>query len=296
MREKSTSQRAVRLSPIAGSWYPGTAPQLEATVAGLIARAARPTLPGSVRALIAPHAGYPYSGGVAAHAYAQIEGATYETVVILGPDHRGATQFYGIADCDYYQTPLGQVAVDQELVQALSRLVALERIRHDTEHSLEIQLPFLQHTLHDFTLLPIMMGYPLAPRFGAEGWQSCQMLSEALTQVLRARDRVLLVASTDLSHLYSYRDVVRYDGVFMELLKAFNPQRLAEALMAGECHACGGGPVVTGMMTATALGADTVSVLTYANSGDVTGDKRPGNYIVGYLAAAITASDATQNR
>ena len=106
---------------------------------------------------------------------------------------------------------------------------------------------------------------------------------------------MLLVASTDLSHLYDYRDVVRYDNVFIQLLKGFDAQRLASSLMAGECHACGGAPVVTVMMTAQALGADRATVLTYANSGDVTGDKQRGHYTVGYVAAAITASVSAQS-
>lgn len=280
--------RRVRPSPIAGSWYPGGQKQLAATVDELMSRAPRPALPGRVVGLVAPHAGYPYSGAIAAHAYAQVQGATFDTVVLIGPDHRGASGAYGVADYRYFQTPLGLVEVDLALVERLGSMIALDRIEDDEEHSLEIQLPFLQRALGPFTLVPIMMGYPLMPRFGEAGWKACQLLSDALIKALQGRDAVLLVASTDLAHLYDYNETVRYDRVFMDLVAGFDAERLARALLEGRCHACGGAAVVTAMTVAQARGATGATVLAYTNSGDVTGRKTMGDYTVGYTAVAMT--------
>jgi hypothetical protein len=280
----------VRSSVIAGAWYPGGRQQLESTVDNLLARAHLPALPGAVKGLIAPHAGYSYSGGIAAHAYATVKGASYGTVVLLGPDHRGATGAYGVAACKFFQTPLGEVPIEAELLDGLSQRVALDRVAGDEEHSLEIQLPFLQRCLGSFSLLPVMMGYPLMAGYGAVAWKACQSLSQALIEVLAGRDDVLLVASTDLSHLYDYDEVTRYDKTFADLVQAFDPERLAKALMANTCHACGGAAVVTMMMVAKARGADKATLLAYTNSGDVTGSRRSGQYTVGYAAVALTAS------
>jgi AmmeMemoRadiSam system protein B len=283
------ASRVVRPSPIAGTWYPGGQKQLQATVDGLIAKADKPALPGAVVALISPHAGYPYSGAIAAHAYAQVQGAPLRTVALLGPDHRGAAGAFGVADYRFFETPLGKVEVDSGLLQRLGAMIALDKIEVDEEHSLEIQLPFLQRVLGQFTLLPITMGYPLMPRAGEAGRKACQLLSRALVEVLAGRDDVLLVASTDLSHLYDYHQVVRYDRLFTTLVAQFDADKLSEALSAGQCHACGGAAVVTVMMVAKARGARSATVLAYANSGDVTGRKTTGDYTVGYAAAAITA-------
>jgi AmmeMemoRadiSam system protein B len=278
----------VRPSPIAGTWYPGSAAQLQATVDDLMAKASAPQLPGQVVGLISPHAGYPYSGAIAAHAYAQVRRTAFSTVVLLGPDHRGATGAYGVAAYRFFETPLGKVEVDGDLLAKLSGLVAIDRIEFDEEHSLEIQLPFLQRAIGQFTLLPIMMGYPLMPRFGQQGLAACQMLTKALVEILAGRENVLLVASTDLSHLYDYRQVVRYDGAFTRLVAEFDADRMAQALMSGECQACGGAGVVTIMQVAKARGAHQATVLAYANSGDVTGRKAEGDYTVGYSAVAFT--------
>lgn len=277
----------VRPSFIAGAWYPGRQPQLEATVDSLLAQVKVPRLPGRLMGLIAPHAGYQYSGAIAAHAYAQLTGRTFGSVIILGPDHAGASGLYGVSTFKYYQTPLGPVEIDRELLDELDRLVALDHVDDEREHSLEIQLPFLQRTLKSFRVLPIMMGYPLAPHSHREGWQACQTLSKALTRLLETRDDVLLVASSDLAHQYDYRETVRYDRAFVDLLRTYNADRLAQGLMAGQCQACGGVPIVTMLMATRTLGGRGISVLTHANSGDVTGDKQPGHYTVGYLAAAV---------
>jgi hypothetical protein len=274
----------IRQSVIAGSWYPGQLDALRRTLAGYLADAEKVELEGELKALISPHAGYAYSGPTAAYAYKQLEdGAAFETVALLSPVHQAYLGRFAVTKASYYETPLGLVEVDAELVEILGKEVTLNRVGFDGEHSLEIQLPFLQQVLGTFTLLPVMLGQSLTSN---RGLAACRELSAALAKLLRGR-KALIVASTDLSHLYDYNEVVRHDRVMVELVERFDIEGLARALIEGRCHACGGAPVVTALLTAQALDANRAKVLHYTNSGDVTGNRRPGSYTVGYMAAAI---------
>jgi AmmeMemoRadiSam system protein B len=281
---KEIKAGSIRQSVIAGSWYPGQPDALRRTLEDYLADAEKVELEGEVRALISPHAGYAYSGPTAAHAYKQLEdGPAFETVAVLSPLHQAYLGRFAVTKAGYYETPLGLVEVDAELVEALGKEVTLNRVGFDGEHSLEIQLPFLQQVLGTFTLLPVMLGEPLT---SGRGLATCRELSAALAKLLRDR-KALIVASTDLSHLYDYNDVVRHDRVMVELVERFDIEGLARALMEGRCQACGGAPVVTALLAAQALGANRAEVLHYTNSGDVTGNRRLGSYTVGYMAAAV---------
>jgi len=274
----------IRQSVIAGDWYPGQPDVLRRTLKGYLADAEKVELEGELKALISPHAGYAYSGPTAAYAYKQLEnGHAFDTVAVLSPLHQAYLGRFAVTKASHYETPLGLVEVDAELVEALGKEVTLNRAGFDGEHSLEIQLPFLQQVLGTFTLLPVMLGEPLT---SDRGLTACRELSAALAKLMRDR-KALIVASTDLSHLYDYDDVVRHDRVMVELVERFDVEGLARALIEGRCHACGGAPVVTTLLTAQALGANRAMVLHYTNSSDVTGNRRPGSYIVGYMAAAI---------
>jgi AmmeMemoRadiSam system protein B len=275
---------SIRQSVIAGSWYPGQPDVLRRTLAGYLAEAEKVELEGELKALVSPHAGYAYSGPTAAYAYKQLEdGPAFDTVAVLSPLHQAYLGRFAVSKADYYETPLGLVEVDADLVEALGKEVTLNRVGNDGEHSLEIQLPFLQQVLGTFTLLPVMLGESLS---NDRSLATCRELSEALAKLLRDR-KALLVASTDLSHLYDYNDVVRHDRVMVELVERFDIGGLARALMEGRCQACGGAPVVAALLTAQAWGANRAKVLHYTNSGDVTGNRRPGNYTVGYMAAVV---------
>ena len=274
----------IRQSVIAGDWYPGQPDVLRRTLKGYLADAEKVELEGELKALISPHAGYAYSGPTAAYAYKQLEnGHAFDTVAVLSPLHQAYLGRFAVTKASHYETPLGLVEVDAELVEALGKEVTLNRAGFDGEHSLEIQLPFLQQVLGTFTLLPVMLGEPLT---SDRGLAACRELGAALAKLMRDR-KALIVASTDLSHLYDYDDVVRHDRVMVELVERFDVEGLARALIEGRCHACGGAPVVTTLLTAQALGANRAMVLHYTNSSDVTGNRRPGSYIVGYMAAAI---------
>ena len=267
--------RDIRRSVIAGTWYPGTKAELGRMLDGFLDNAKKEELGGELMGLIAPHAGYVYSGQVAAYAYKQLEGLDFPIVAIVSPVHRMFVGRYAVTAKRYYETPLGLVEVDGELVDALDEAVGLNRVERDDEHSLEIQLPFLQRVLGRFKLLPVMMGDQSLP--------ACRALGEALAGVLRGK-RALLVASTDLSHFHPYDTAVRLDRVVLDHIEKFDPEGLALDLERGRCEACGGGPVIAVMLAAKALGANRARVLKYANSGDVTGDRWQ---VVGYMAGAI---------
>lgn len=269
----------VRQSVIAGKWYPGQPDALRRTLEGYLADAEKVKLEGELKALISPHAGYAYSGPTAAYAYKQLEdGPAFDTVAVLSPIHQAFLGRFAVTRASYYETPLGLVEVDAELVEALGKDVTLNRIGFDGEHSLEIQLPFLQHMLGEFTLLPVMMG--------DQGLRACRELSAAVTKVVGEED-ALLVASSDLAHLHDYQEVVAHDRYVQKFVNDFDPEGLASSLAKNEAQACGGGPIVTVMLAAKERGADTAKVLRHMNSGDVTGMRTPGQYTVGYLAGVI---------
>ena len=267
--------KIVRHSVIAGSWYPGTEEQLRKTVQGYLDNVEKEELDGERIGLISPHAGYIYSGQVAAYAYRQLDGASYDAVAIISPVHRMFVGRFAATSAAAYETPLGLVEVDAELVEATDREVGLTRVPQDNEHSLEIQLPFLQVVLGEFKLLPIMIG--------DQELSSCQKLGTALARVLKGKN-VLLVASTDLSHFHNYDTAVRLDKIILEHVGSYDPEGLAKDLERGKCEACGGGPVIAVMLAAQELGANKAKALKYMNSGDVTGDR---SQVVGYMAAAL---------
>jgi AmmeMemoRadiSam system protein B len=259
-------------------WYPASAGELRREVSGHIDRAALLDLAsGSVVGLIAPHAGYFFSAHVAGAGYRQVRGGDYDTVVLIGPDHTGAAMG-GLALPDFavWRTPLGDVPVDGELVALLERRVALRRVRRDQEHSLEVQLPFLQVALGDFKLLPIMMG--------SQSPEACHEMGLAVADAVRER-RPLLVASTDLSH-YQPDPVARdLDQHTLSYVLNFDPQGLVQALTRGEAHACGGGPVAAVMFAARELSATQARLVKYATSGDVWTDRAQ---VVGYASVVLT--------
>ncbi len=278
---------AVRTSAIAGTWYPGDGADLRATVEHFVRLA--PAVPAHrVVALVCPHAGYRYSGPTAAHAYRQMQGRVVRRVILLGPLHRPVWGSplgpYNVPAEAAFRTPLGDVPVDQAFVAQLGRQVPLVPVRGDEEHSLEIQLPFLQVVLGSFKIVPIMMADDIAAPGAPERLQALAMALAAGWD-----EETLVVCSTDLSHQHDYEAVRRTDEELLRHLRAFDLDGLEGALRAGTAEACGATGLLVTMRTARATGATRVQVLHYTTSGDVTGDRRPGTYTVGYVAAAACA-------
>jgi AmmeMemoRadiSam system protein B len=266
---------------IAGQWYPGNAPELRETIEGYLAQVEPVELPGEPLALISPHAGYAYSGQTAAYSYSQVRDRNYDIVAVVSPLHRVPLGRFAVTAADAYQTPLGQVSVDHDLVDALGEHVSIKRVGYDGEHSLEIQLPFLQVALDRFRLLPVMVG--------ASSFDAGRQLGESLAQILHGR-RALLVASTDLHHIDNYREVVRRDQTVVEAVGGFDLEQVREALSAPDSTVCGRIPVYAVLTAAQAMGATGAQVLHHTTSGDVTGMRASGQYTVGYMAAAIYRS------
>jgi MEMO1 family protein len=278
------SGRDIRLSILAGSWYPASPDVLTQSIEGFLSNANTPRPKGALTALIVPHAGYKYSGPVAAHAYSLIRGAGFRRIILVGPSHRVRFRGVSVNLQSGYETPLGIVPVDRETgLRIIDTGPRINWVRqaHASEHSLEIQLPFLQTVLDEFRIIPIVMGQ--------QDLETCMGLADALVRVLGKSRDTLILASSDLSHFHPYDRAVAIDNRFVERVRQFDPRGLSQDLILGNCEACGGGPVITTLLAAGKLGADRALILKYANSGDTAGDR---SRVVGYLAAALfKASD-----
>jgi AmmeMemoRadiSam system protein B len=265
---------------VAGTWYPDTAASLTNAVDRLLTGADETAgdWTGDLVALIAPHAGLKYSGPVAAHAYRLLRRRTFDIAVLVGPSH--FVGFEGVAAyCSgAFETPMGLVAIDEDAAAALMRSTAVVHehdAAHAREHSLEMQLPFLQRFAPEMPILPLVMGQQTDATVRA--------LAEGLAETLRGR-RPLLVASSDLSHYHPASVAARLDQVVLDRVAEFDADGLQAVLDDNSEHACGGGPLVAVMRAARQLGAADTRILQYADSGDVSGDK---SSVVGYMAGAI---------
>ncbi len=268
----------VRHPAVAGLFYDADPVRLDRTVSELLqeSRGKRPG--GRLVGLISPHAGYMYSGSTAAKGYVLLEGLKFDTVVIVGPSHREFFNGISIYPGDGFLTPLGEVPIDQEIRDALvsiSSSIRSGESGHRAEHSVEVQLPFLQKVLGSFSFVPIVMGNQTR--------LLCDTLAEALARSLLDRN-ALLVASSDLSHYHSYDTALSLDRQILEDVEAFDENSLMMKLEQQRVEACGGGPMVTVMKALKKLGADASNVIFYCNSGDVTGEK---DAVVGYLSAVF---------
>lgn len=276
---KRTKEETVR-PPVAGKmgFYPYSKSLLSQEVYNLLASAPPLTLNGELVALIVPHAGYQYSGFTAAHAYRLLARRSYETVVIIGPAHQRVVNGAAIDIADAYETPLGKVMVDKEIADKLvkfSQLIYYEAEAHAQEHSIEVQIPFLQAVLENFKIVPVVMG-----NFS---WEYAETLSSALAQIAEEKN-ILIIASSDLSHYHPYNQAVKMDREGLNKVLKMDTSALYNLLKNGKCEMCGALPIITLLETVKKLGASRVKLLDYRNSGDVTGDK---SRVVGYSAVAF---------
>ncbi len=281
--QSTISPEMIHPSILAGSWYPEDPEELMMMVDGFL-EAVEP-IDGSPIALIVPHAGYVYSGPVAAYGFKQLINGDYETAIVIASDHQ-----YPISDPvsvwaeGAFETPLGLIPVDTELSAAIiasNPHITFDVAAHDGEHPIEIELPFLQRVCPQCKIIPILMG--------DASQESIQILAEALIEVLPGKHAVI-IASSDLSHYPSYDDAYVIDGATLTAIETGDPAQVKntiESLMAigfpnlSTC-ACGEAPIRVTMQVAKALGSDTITVLNYANSGHSPyGDQ---TQVVGYGA------------
>ncbi|MDL1895330.1 AmmeMemoRadiSam system protein B [Anaerolineae bacterium CFX7] len=266
-------------------WYPRDAAHLRFVLDELFANVPAQTDAGELLALIAPHAGIQFSGQTAAYAYQRLAGAAFERVILLGPSHYQAFDAPAVNRADFFETPLGVVPVDTELVRDLRAQIEIQLVSAEREHSLEMQLPFLQRQLQKFSILPVMLSHPFY-LYGLGAQNECETLAHALAP--RLNQNTLLVASSDLSHLHSYDAVTYFDQGLENLIVEYNLGALVDFMVnEGEPRACGDTAIVTALLTARLRGANTVRVFYRSNSGDVTGNREAGQYTVGYMAAGI---------
>jgi len=275
----------IRKPAVAGSFYPSNPDQLKKMIDSYLAGQKTEKIKGSVSALICPHAGYVYSGKVAAASYNQIINNDYETVVIIAPSHieyfRGCSVYEGNA----YETPLGKVYIDKEYTDKLvnqTDVIEYSEKGHkvskysQSEHSVEVQLPFLQIVLGKFKLVPIVMG--------EQNLKTASLLGNAIAEVFKNR-KVLIVASTDLSHFHSYEEAKLVDERIINAVSEYDYQEISEGLKEKRMEACGGYPVVATMIAAEKLGAKEVKVLDYATSADTEYGQK--SRVVGYMSAVF---------
>lgn len=280
---QSANAAKERPAAVAGAFYPSEPSRLTTVVDSALSRASVPAEHGKVVALVAPHAGYEYSGGVAAHSYALLKGIKFKRVIVIGPSHFESIRYSSVYDGDSYTTPLGRVTVDREFARKLAgsdRSIRLSSAGHDVrtqaEHSIEVQLPFLQRTIGDFAVVPIVMG--------DQSYDASRALGMALAKLLRNSDDTLLVASSDLSHYHSYQDATRMDGKLLAAITQGDFLSVSRNTETRVWEACGAAPIVAIMIAVQHLGSAPPKLLKYANSGDVTGDK---SRVVGYGALAF---------
>lgn len=269
----------MRRPAVAGQFYEGDEralrKQIDACYLGPLGPGRLPELKAGPRRIlggVAPHAGYMFSGQVAAHLYSRLAADGFaKSFVIIGPNHTGRGSGMAIA-VDDFQTPLGVAKVDQELAKALRKdLIDVDPEAHHLEHSIEVQLPFLQHISPDFKFVPLCMGF--------QDYDASRSVGEIVRDAVKGRDSVV-IASTDMSHYVAAGTAKAKDGKALKMIEAMDPEGLYETVRDENISMCGYGPV---MATMVACGAGKAMLLKYATSGDV----RPMSDVVGYASVVI---------
>jgi AmmeMemoRadiSam system protein B/AmmeMemoRadiSam system protein A len=273
----------VRPAAVAGAFYPADPKEISAMIDEMLAKVPGPQAADPILAAVAPHAGYQYSGPVAAYTYAALKGRKYTRVVVIAPTHYVAFDYTSVYDGDAYTTPLGTVPVDKAFARKLAKMSSTMKLSgsgHDItsaggEHAIEVQLPWLQKTIGSFELVPIVMG--------DQSYESSRALGLALAKLIKSdKDgSTLVLASSDLSHYHPYNEAVTIDHKTLSALAAWDYFSMSRNFGQRIWEACGGAPIVAAMIYAERLGANQARVLKYANSGDVTGDHAR---VVGYSA------------
>lgn len=270
----------VREPAVSGMFYPDNPGVLRKEIDAYLGAAVVPDIEGDIIGIISPHAGYVYSGPVAACGYKAIGGKEYDTVIIIAPSHRAYFDGVALWDRGGFKTPLGTISVDEETARAmvdLGGVIQSNKDAHRQEHALEVQLPFLQVVLDQFSIVPLIMG--------TQTTDTCNDLAQSIFEVVHgSKKKFLIVCSTDLSHYYSYEKAVKLDKGIVEQIDGFNVSGVVDIIEQGKAEACGAGPLIATMLLSEKLGADHSTVLKYANSGDVSGDK---SRVVGYVSAAL---------
>ena len=276
----NTSIAEVKKADLAGEWYSGSSEGLGAELDAYLENAKPQVLSGRIVGLISPHAGFRYSGPVAAYGFKAIKGKGIKTVIIVGFSHRKNYDGIAVLDEDGFRTPLGVLPIDREITGSLAAKHA--KIYNypeafSEENSVEMQMPFLQAALSDFKIVLVAIG--------DQSFENCKIIADALYETLKDKTGYVLVGSTDMSHYLPYERANAVDKKTISLVEEFDPDKFyAESLSENHSLMCGYGACAAIMMASKMLGADKIEILKYANSGDTSGDKAR---VVGYLSAAL---------
>jgi len=278
----------VRRPWVAGAFYPADPDRLRQTIESCFTHRLGPGgLPGTasperrIVAVVCPHAGYMYSGPVAAHSYYHLAAeARPESVVVIGPNHTGMGSPIAMMRSGAWETPLGEVEIDEGLADAIFRasdIIDIDEWAHAREHSIEVQLPFLQYIYGPgLRFVPICMGF--------QDLESSREVGRAVAEAVGGADAVI-VASTDLTHQEPQASANRKDRLVLESILSLDEAALQERVRSHRVTMCGYGPVSAAIVASKMLGAEKAELLAYHTSGDVTGDH---SAVVGYAAAKIT--------
>ncbi len=266
----------VRKPAVAGYFYPQKAAALRSLLSGMVDPRAKKE---KARAVVSPHAGFSYSGYVAGAVYSSV--ILPERFVILGPSHRGQRSLFGLMMEGSWETPLGEVVIDRGLADGLLRgssLIKVEEGAHEEEHSLEVQLPFLQSLCPAFSIVPLSVS-------PAADYPALEELGSALAAAIRQADAdVLVVASTDMSHYVSQETARKKDFMAIERIQALDAHGLFDIVRDEDISMCGFQPTAAAILAAKELGASRADLIRYMTSGDTSGDYRQ---VVGYAGLRI---------
>ncbi|MFA7383844.1 MAG: AmmeMemoRadiSam system protein B [Desulfurivibrionaceae bacterium] len=261
---------------VAHQFYPGDPAILRQALDGLI-----PTTAAKQKALavVAPHAGYIYSGAVAGETFAAVE--IPQNIVVLGPNHHGYGAPVAVMDKGAWEMPFGEVPINTVLARSIlaqTELVEADTLAHRFEHSLEVQVPFLQYFRPDMTLTPIVISHL--------SFKSCQIVGEALAAAIKLYGKpVLIVASSDMTHYESRQAATAKDSLAMQQIKALAPEGLYNTVLGNKISMCGIMPTTIALIAALRLGATQARLIRYTDSGETSGDT---NQVVGYAGFVIS--------
>lgn len=268
----------IRSPAVAGQFYPGSEVSLVQTISGLIPDIT-PDQRKKAIAVISPHAGYVYSGGVAGETIGRVQ--VPENVVILGPNHTGYGAPIALMGQGAWDMPMGEVPINTELASRIAKnsdLVELDDIAHSFEHSLEVQVPFLQHLQKNLTIAPIVVSHV--------SYATCAAVGEGLAAAIKDYGKpVLIVASTDMTHYESRQSASAKDSLALERIKALDPEGLYNTVVGNRISMCGIMPTTVALTAALALGAKKAELIRYTDSGETSGDT---SHVVGYAGLVIS--------
>jgi len=278
----------VKDADLAGTWYPRDKTELQGLIQSYLAAANPEDIEARPFAIICPHAGYQFSGPVAAYGFRAMRDKGIKTVILIGFSHRRPFDGISIYDKGAFATPLGEIKIEEELAAEIKNTSSRISYRPDVfkdENSIETQVPFIQAVFKNAQIVPIV--------FGTQTYDDAVILADSLAKTLKDRSDYLVVASTDLSHYHSYEEANRMDKRLIGVLESMKAREFYDESVMGTCELCGVMPVTATLLAAEKLGFDKIKVLKYANSGDTFGDKTK---VVGYLSAVIYKEDKKEGK